>query len=432
MILTAVTAFIVLSVLVFVHELGHFLAAKRVGVKVEEFGFGYPPRIWGKKIGGTIYSINWLPFGGFVRLFGEELDQKIQNKEAFFNKSKRARTLVIVAGVFFNFLLAVVIFAVVYSISGIPVQTHKVTILDTVSGSPAQQAGLKSGDVIWEFNQQPIKKSEDLISLTDQNLGKIITLKVEGVERTVKKTSFEYEVLPGENLWGIAQKVYQNGYLWSKIAQDNHLENPGLIFVGQKININPENQEEKLGGVFQLVLTPRVQSPQGEGPLGVIISDMEMKKYPWWQMPFLGIWQGIKEAFSWTVLIVQSLGKMFFDLFAKGVIPQDVAGPVGIIQITGLVAKSGFLNILQFAGFLSINLMVINILPLPALDGGRLVFILYEAVARRKPKEAVERWTNALGMSLLILLLLVATFNDFKRLEFFKTLGQWLGRLWPF
>lgn len=392
MILTAITAFIVLSVLVLVHELGHFLAAKRVGVKVEEFGFGYPPRLYGRKIGGTIYSLNWLPFGGFVRLYGEELDQKIQNKDAFFNKSKRARTLVIVSGVFFNFLLAVVIFAVVYSISGIPTQTGKVTILETLPDSPAIKSGLKAGDVVLAVNNQNLKSSQDFIELVDKEKGKEIVLTV------------------------LREK-------------DNPCANQvhgGISTAEEKPAFSCEN------GILILWSTPRLEPPQGEGALGVIISDMEMKKFPWWQMPFVGIWQGIKEAFSWAGLIVQSLGKMFFDLFARGIVPQDVAGPVGIIQITGLVAKSGLLNILQFAGFLSINLMVINILPLPALDGGRLVFIIYEAVARRKPKESVERWTNSLGMSLLILLLLVATFNDFKRLEFFKILGQWFGHLWPF
>jgi len=392
MILTAVTAFIVLSVLVLVHELGHFLAAKRVGVKVEEFGFGYPPRLYGKKIGGTIYSLNWLPFGGFVRLFGEELDQKIQNKEAFFNKSKRARTLVIVAGVFFNFLLAVVIFAVVYSISGIPTQSGRVTVLEALPGSPALQSGLKAGDVVLSVNSQILKSSQDFIDLVEKEKGQEVVLEVER-------------------------------------EKDNPCVSQvhgGISTAEEKPAFSCEN------GKLILWATPRLEPPQGEGSLGVIISDMEMKKFPWWQMPFAGIWQGIKEAFSWTGLIVQSLGKMFFDLFARGIVPQDVAGPVGIIQITGLVAKSGLLNILQFAGFLSINLMVINILPLPALDGGRLVFIIYEAVARRKPKESVERWTNSLGMSLLILLLLVATFNDFKRLAFFENLGRWLGNLWPF
>ncbi len=437
MFLTLLTFLIILSILIFVHEFGHFLFAKKAGIKVEEFGFGYPPRIFGKKFKGTLYSINWLPLGGFVKLFGEDFadegdlkNHKSQN--AFFAKSKRARVMVLIAGVLFNFILAVVVFAIVYSFSGIPTETNQVTILGTVPNSPAEQAGLKSGDIIREFNHQPIKKSDELISLTDTNLGQTITLKIEGSERTVKQTSFKYEVVPGDNLWKIAQKIYQNGYRWVEIAKSNNLSNPGLILVGEKLELGDVSKEKKLGGVFEVVLAPRTQSPDGEGPLGVIISNMEMKKFPFWQMPFRGAWEGIKEAFGWSALIIQSLGKMLADLLTKGIAPKDMAGPVGIFQITGVVAKTGFLNILQFLGVLSVNFAVVNILPFPALDGGRLIFIVYEAIFRRKPKANIEGYTNAIGMSLLILMILVVTFNDVKRLvgtEFFINLWQ---KIWPF
>jgi regulator of sigma E protease len=287
--------------------------------------------------------------------------------------------------------LAVVIFAVVYSFSGIPTQTDKVRILETLPGSPALQSGLKADDVVLSVDNQALKSPQDFIDLIEKKKGQEVVLNV------------------------LREK-----------------DNPCVSQVHGGISTEEKPAFSCEKGNLILWTTPRIEPPQDEGPLGVIISDMEMRKYPWWQMPFMGVWQGIKEAFSWTILIVQSLGKMFFDLFARGIVPQDVAGPVGIIQITGLVAKSGLLNILQFAGFLSINLMVINILPLPALDGGRLAFIIYEGIARRKPKESVERWTNSLGMSLLILLLLIATFNDFKRLAFWETLGKWLGSIWPF
>lgn len=437
MFLTLLAFLIILSILIFVHELGHFLFAKKAGIRVEEFGFGYPPRLFGKKFKGTLYSLNWLPFGGFVRLFGEDFtdegDLKInKSPDAFFAKSKRARFMVLIAGVLFNFILAIIVFAVVYSFSGIPTPTDQVTVLDTIPNSPAQQVGLKSGDIIKEFNHQPIKKSDELINLTDNNLDKTVILTIEGSERTVKQASFKYEVIAGDNLWKIAQKIYQNGYRWVEIAKNNNIVNPGLILIGEKLEIDNADKEEKMSGVFEVFLTPRTVSPEGEGPLGVIISNMEMKKFPFWQMPFRGIWEGIKEAFGWSALIIQSLGKMLADLFTKGIAPKDMAGPVGIFQITGVVAKTGFLNILQFLGVLSINFAVVNILPFPALDGGRLVFIAYEAVFRRKPKAIIEGYTNAIGMSLLILMILIVTFNDIKRLvgaEFFINLWQ---KIWPF
>ncbi|MCX6725767.1 MAG: site-2 protease family protein [Candidatus Shapirobacteria bacterium] len=437
MLLTLITFFIILSILIFVHEFGHFLVAKKAGIRVEEFGFGYPPRIWGKKIKGTIYSINWLPFGGFVRLFGEDFTDEYKLKsggaqDAFFSKSKRARTAVLIAGVLSNFLLAIIVFSIIYSFSGIPTKTEQVKILDIFPGSPAEQAGLKSGDIIQEFNHQPLKDSNVLVALTDKNLGQMITLKIQGEERMIKVMPWEYEVVTGDNLWKISEKIYQNGYRWVEIARWNKIKNPGLILVGEKLTVDNDGQSKKLSGIFEVNLSPRLQNPENEGPLGVIISNTEMKKYPFWQMPFLGAWEGIKEAFSWTVLIIQSLGKMLTDLFIKGKVPQDMAGPVGIFQITGVVAKTGFLNVLQFLGILSVNFAVVNILPFPALDGGRLVFVAYEAIFRRKPKAAIEGWTNVAGMSVLILLIFIVTFNDIKRLAGADFLSNLFQKFWPF
>ena len=367
MILTLIIFFLVLSVLIFVHELGHFLAAKKFGVRVEEFGFGYPPRLFGKKIGETIYSLNWLPFGGFVRLYGEEIDRQKKDKEAFWQKSKGARSIVIIAGVTFNFLLAIILFTVVYSFSGIPTSTDKVRVLGVLPDSPAIHSGLKADDVILEINSQPLKNSQDFIEFVEKEKGEEITLTVE------------------------------------------------------------RESERLILGVI-----PRENPPEGEGPLGVMISNLEMKKYPWWQMPFLSAWQGIKEALLWLSLIVVSLGKIITDLLGRGIVPQDVAGPVGIFQITGLVAQTGLLNIMQFIGILSINLAVINILPLPALDGGRLVFIAYEVVTRKKPRQEVEKWVNAAGMAFLLFLIILVTFNDLKRLVVWESLGSWWQKIWPF
>jgi len=147
-----------------------------------------------------------------------------------------------------------------------------------------------------------------------------------------------------------------------------------------------------------------------------VVSDIEIVKYPFWQMPFRGAVEGVKEAFAWGWMIIVSLKKMVGDLVFQGVVPKDVAGPVGIFQATGMVAKTGILNILQFLGILSVNLAVLNILPLPALDGGRLVFIGYELIFRRRPKPSLEHWINTIGMTLLIILLILVTINDIKRI----------------
>lgn len=372
MFLTILVFLFVLSLLVLAHELGHFLAAKKAGIKVEEFGIGYPPRVWGKKIGETVYSINLLPIGGFVRLYGEELRESERIKErasgrAFWAKSKKARTAVISAGVLANFLLAIVAFAVVYSVLGIPTKTDQVKIVGLVPDSPAVEAGLEEGDQIISFDDESVTSLDQFVGLVEEKGGQPIE----------------------------------------------------LVVIREK--------EELL-----FSLTPREAPPDNQGPLGVVVSSVEMKQYPFWQMPFRGMIEGFKEAFGWTGLVVGALGKMIFNLVTAGQVPQDIAGPVGILQITGGVARSGFLAVIQFVGILSVNLAVINILPFPALDGGRLMFVLYELVTRRRPKVSFEHWANAIGMALILFLVLLVTINDVGRLLETTNLLSRLRALWPF
>lgn len=348
----------ILSVLVFVHELGHFLAAKRAGILVEEFGFGLPPRIWGKKVGETIYSLNALPIGGFVRLYGEngEEEKKAKSEKnkgrAFYEKSLWRRFSVLVAGVLMNLLLAITAFSILYYVYGIPSQTERVKIVSIAEGSPAQTAGLKTEDQLVAINGQKITSVDEFVKLSQEKAGDEI----------------ELEVLREEN-----QKMV-------------------------------------------LSLTPRQDPPEGEGPLGVAISDIELRKYPWYQMPFLGAREGLKESLAWGGMIFQTLKTTAVNLATQGKVPKDIAGPVGIYQITGQAAKLGPLAVLQFMGILSVNLAIINILPLPALDGGRLIFLGYEVVTKKRPHPKVENWINTAGMAFLLLLMLLITVNDILRL----------------
>ncbi|MGB9706783.1 MAG: site-2 protease family protein, partial [Microgenomates group bacterium] len=264
MLLTTLTFFFILSVLVLVHEFGHLLAAKKAGIKVEEFGFGYPPRIWAKKIGETEYSLNAVPFGGFVRLFGDPAEGKLVTgkafKQSFLGKSKKARTAVILAGVLANFLLGVVVFSIIYSISGIPQKTDKIKIVGIAPGSPAQKFGLKEGDVILAVDDQKLTELTKFTKLIEEKKGKEIKLLV-GRE---KDNPCLEKVLGGAGF----------------SCQDGN-----LLFW----------------------LAPRENPPEGEGPLGVVVSDIEIVKYPFWQMPFRGAVEGIKEAFGWGMLVVLSL-----------------------------------------------------------------------------------------------------------------------------
>lgn len=342
---------LVLSVLILSHEFGHFWVAKKSGIKVEEFGFGLPPRIWGKKVGETLYSINALPFGGFVRLHGEQeegVDTDI--KRSFLHKSKKVRSLVVTAGVIMNFLLAIVVFGIVYSFTGIPKDTGQVKILDVTQGSPAETAGLIVGDKITKVGKDEVASSEDFVSKTGEYKGQKVS----------------YEVLRD----------------------------------GKTLTIN----------VF-----PRENPPEGEGPIGVTITTMEIFFPPVYLRPFYGIYYGFKDSLFWGKTIILGLKDLVINLF-KGVTPQGISGPIGIYAITTEASKGGLLMLLNFVGILSVNLAILNILPFPALDGGRLLFIGIEALTRKKVPRKVEAIINNVGFIVLLILLLGVTFGDLRRL----------------
>ncbi len=345
--------FIALSVLVIVHEFGHFFAAKKVGIKVEEFGLGIPPRAIGKKIGETIWSLNWLPIGGFVRMYGEDpnvssLEAKKMGHRAFVNKTPAQKFLVVVGGVCMNMILAILIFAVVYKITGIPVETKEVKVTEVVFGSPAQKSGLKEGVIIYEVANTKISEPQELIKIVGQNKGKEVELNTSiGKVRVMAR------------------------------------ENP----------------------------------PVGEGSLGVAISNSVMKPIAWWEL-HKSVGQGLKEAYFWGKVIIDGFVKMIADVFSgKGA--ADVAGPIGMYRATSMIRQSqGLLAVLHFFGIISVNLAVMNILPLPALDGGRLVFVIYEWITKRRPDPNFESKIHQIGMIGLLVLIALVAISDVTKLFF--------------
>lgn len=341
------TFVLVLSILVIVHEFGHFWVAKRNGIWVEEFGFGLPPRVFGKKIGDTIYSINALPFGGFVRLHGEMAEEGVTKpKMAFINKSLWAKTAVIVAGVVMNFLLAVVAFGIVYSFTGIQKDTKEVKVLNIATNSPAQDAKLLVGDIVRKVDGQEVISVSEFVSKIEDKKGKKVKLELQ--DRVV-------------------------------------------------------------------TIVPRVNPPAGEGPLGVTITNTETYFAPVWQRPFLGAYYGTKEALYWGGNVVNGFVSIFTDLF-QGKSPKDVSGPVGVFAVTSEVAKTGILPLINLIGIISVNLAVLNIIPFPALDGGRLLFIIIEAILGKKVAPKVEGVIHGVGMAILLLAILAITIKDVRGL----------------
>jgi regulator of sigma E protease len=346
---------ITLSILVLIHEFGHFLAAKRRGVLVEEFGLGLPPRIAGIKIGETIYSINFLPFGGFVKLYGEDSEEGINQKlksRAFAYKNNWEKVLIIVAGVVGNFFLAWLLFSYLFT-QGVPVPTNQVKIEKVASGSPAEKVGIAPGDVIKKIISKQDNKTyslssgADLITITKKYSGKEIILVVKRNNQEINKT-----------------------------------------------------------------ITPRLSPPPGEGPLGIVINSFEEKKYPWYQAPFYGLIDSLKITYK----IFAELLKTILTLLSFQKANVDVAGPIGIAYYTSEIIKFGKNAYLEFLALLSLNLAVINLLPFPALDGGRLAFVVYESITKKKIKKELERNLNLIGFIILIFLAIMISINDIIKL----------------
>lgn len=342
MILTLIVFLVILSILVLIHEGGHFFAAKKLGIKVEEFGFGLPPRVFGIKKGETIYSLNLLPIGGFVKLYGEDEEIKSQKFRAFYGRPVWQRALVVVAGVVMNFILAVLVFSFLFT-QGMLIPKDRIHIEGVAKDSPAQSAGLKNGDIILKIDDKKITKSADLTSYTKDKLGEKVTL-------TLERGTVE--------------------------------------------------------------ITPRREYPQNEGPMGIAISNIEMVKYPIYKAPFLGTVEALK--MSWV--LASGIVILLFQFIFQGIAPQGIAGPVGIAQITGQAVSSGSLAVVLLAGLLSLNLAVVNILPIPAMDGGRLLFILIEMIFRRRVNPHFERYAHTIGLVILLALMALVTFHDIDRL----------------
>jgi regulator of sigma E protease len=360
MLLTAIVFFIILSLLVFVHELGHYTVARIIGVHVEEFGFGLPPRIWGKKIGKTIYSVNWLPIGGFVRLAGEDEAElihrksKIKNPQSYFwARTKKERVAILLAGVFMNLILAYGITTFLLT-QGVYETSGRVHIEAIFPGSPAEEGGLMEGDVLLAIassedpqNPHTLAVPSDLITFTHAHAGQNVVLTVTRDSRALS-----------------------------------------------------------------IHLVPRTVVPKGEGPMGVAISDLELKTYSWTEAPFVAVRIIAERAYQMVVGIVSVIWKAL-QLQSPG---MDVAGPIGIAQVTGQAVRFGFKAVLEFMSILSLNLAILNVLPIPALDGGRVVFVFIEKVVGRRVRPAFEQSAHQVGMIILLFLVLLISINDILRL----------------
>ncbi len=369
---------LVLSVLVLIHELGHFLAARWFGIKVEEFAFGLPftRPLWQIRRGETLYSIYPLLFGGFVRLLGEEGPTSSLDKlgasegrpRSFWDRGRKQRMTVIAAGVVMNLVLALVGFVLLYAIVGVPIaKSNKVTIVAVEEGSPAKQADLRVDDRVVEVEDQAISDGAQFSRLMRSWAGLAVNLTVERGEGTPL-------------LEGITQA-----------------------------------QVERLN----ITVTPRLDPPAGQGPIGVKIGDFPyLQINQCWVLSarclVLATRQGVVTTAGWIARVAQGLRSIGRNLVA-GKAPQGVAGPIGIYQLTDVVSQGGLLPVIELTAVLSVNLAVFNILPIPALDGGRMFFIWLEYVRRKRLSAELEAKINSWGMAALVALIALISLQDVVR-----------------
>ncbi|OIO46686.1 MAG: RIP metalloprotease RseP [Parcubacteria group bacterium CG1_02_37_51] len=352
MFLTIITFIIILTIIVFAHELGHFWTARKLGVTVEEFGFGFPPRLWSFIKKKTVYSINWIPLGGFVRIKGESGEDR-DAEDSFASKAAWKKAAILSAGVIMNVVLAFIALSIGFMMglptvvdqetAGVSVSDRAVQIVSVEEGSVAQSIGLEMGDRIVSIDQQVFSSDQQIIEYIQNDQDRILSLVV------------------------------------NRFGEDLSLE---ADLTGQEQSI-----------------------------LGVYLATTGLVKYPWYR----AIWEGLRATGYVLVQIVMAFYLIIKGLFV-GVGPGlQVAGPVGVAVLTGQMAQLGFAYLLQFTALLSLNLAIINILPFPALDGGRLVFVLIEKIRRKPNNTNIEAMIHNTGFILLLFLMFVVTYKDIAR-----------------
>lgn len=358
MILATIFFIFVIALLVLVHEWGHFFVARTLGIRVEEFGFGFPPRVASWVKNGVRYSLNLLPLGGFVKIFGEQGEGE-GDGASFISRPAYQRFFVIVAGVLMNFVLAWALFSLAAGV-GAPsafgdedagARLAPVTIIGIAPNSPAEDSGLRFGDAIEEVRT-------DLRSMP---------------------------------VTGVA--------LFQEIIDE---------YRGEKITI----KFRRGGEIQEITMIPRLNPPQGEGAIGVALARVAFERSPWYRAP----WDGFMMLLFAVQGIVAGLYSLIRELAATGRIMGEVSGPIGIFVVADQARSLGFSYILNFVAVLSVNLGVLNFLPIPALDGGRMLFIALEKLKGSPINFKFEQRAHTIGFAVLIFLMLLVTYRDVVKL----------------
>lgn len=371
----------VMVVLVVVHEIGHFATAKAFGVKVLEFGLGYPPRLWGRRIGETEYTVNLLPLGGFVRLLGEEDPSDPRSLAA---RPAWQRIIVLSSGALMNVLLPVALFTLVYVIpQDVPV--GRAVVVDVKPGSPAAEAGVRPGDLILAINGREVENTGDVSYLVHLYQGKTMTWTLRRSIANPTGRSAGSEI--------VTVRVYAR---WAAPPGQGPTGITLAPLVGN-VPVRPQDPDESDEQYRERVLRAQRAQP------------VERRSYP--------IWEAVPKGVRSTAETLVLARNQIISWIAQRTAPQ-VAGPIGIAQVTGEVVKqAGWVALLQLAALLSINLAVLNLLPLPMLDGGRIMFVVVEILrgGKRVPPEK-EALVHLAGFVVLLCLVVVISYWDILRI----------------
>ena len=371
--ITILVFLLVLSVLVLIHEFGHYCAARIFGVKAEEFGYGFPPRAIGmvktehgwKRVKGndrreyknTIWSFNWLPLGGFVRLKGEAGEDGDAH-DSFAAKKPWKRLIIIAAGVAMNWLLTAVIFSIGFMV-GVPAQIEdlpagafvkdkQVQIAEVMKNYPADKAGILPGDALIAIDGVPVPST----------------------------------VVAKDALAAAASDL-------------------------RPIPIEVDRKGTRIKTIVTPIFLEEIQRPG----VGISLADIGVVQFPWYR----AIVQGFRITWAYTVMIVVGLYGLIRDLFVQHRLTSQVSGPVGIAVMTHRITQQGLWNVIQFTAILSLNLCVINFFPIPALDGGRAVLIIAEWLRRKKINPTIEANMHRVGFALLMVLIVLVTISDVRQ-----------------
>lgn len=340
---TLIATIFVFGILIFFHELGHFMTAKLVGMRVDEFAIGFGPKLLSRQYGETLYSLRIIPLGGFNKIAGMDPDEE-QDERSFFAKSVLSRMIVIVAGSAMNFILPVILFFLVFVSAGIDTPSNQPIVGSIMPDKPAAQAGMLPGDQVLTINNVPVEEWKDFVTAIQSNAGNNLAIRF-----------------------------------------------------------------QRDGSAYDVTLVPEYDQKLNRGIIGImpIINNYQP-----------GVLESVGLALKQTYMVANSMVVGIAQMIT-GKIAAEVAGPIGVAQMAGEVAQLGVIPLLQFTAFLSINLGLINLLPVPVLDGGHVVALTIEGIRGKPMNKSSMQIIQMIGFALLMLLMVVATFSDVARLKLF-------------